>query len=222
MAEEPTIEDYLLRLQDENADVRRNAAWWLGRQRDITVVGPLIDAAQDEHPDVRLRVMESLGNFRDARVIAPLLAALAGDTSAEARAAAAQSLGRVGDASAVETLIAALDDAAPEVRTGAAQSLGQLADNRASEPLARALVADPDSDVRYFCAQSLANIGGPVTVDALLAVMPQAGDGPLLYILETLGQLFDQRAVEPLRPYAEHEDEGIRETARWALRNLGA
>lgn len=221
MAEEPTLEDYILRLADENPDVRRNAAWWLGRQRDIRIVEPLIAAATDPDQDVRLRVMESLGNIRGEDVLEPLLRALAGDSAAEVRAAAAQALGRVGDVRAVETLIAALADEAPEVRTGAAASLGDLTDNRAAAPLAQVLVKDNDPDVRYFCSKSLTNIGGAKTVDALLAVLPQADSGPLLYILEILGQLFDKRAIEPLRPYAAAEDEAIRETAKWALHNLG-
>ena len=67
------------------------------------------------------------------------------------RVSAAGALGQLGDARAVEPLIAALADRDSAVRVSAAGALGQLGNAQAVEPLIAAL-ADRDSDVRVSAA----------------------------------------------------------------------
>ena len=55
------------------------------------------------------------------------------------RRTAAEALGQLGDARAVEPLTAALGDRNGAVRKAAAEALGQLGDARAVEPLTTAL-----------------------------------------------------------------------------------
>lgn len=222
MADEPTLEVYIGWLKDADPDVRRNAAWTLGRQRDPRLVEPLINALHDDVADVRVRVVESLGNFKDERVVTALLDTLQSDADAEVRAYAAQSLARLPDAQAVEPLIAALDDDESLVRAAVAGALGAIHDPRAVGPLVSLLSGDADHDVRYYAAKSLSAIGGAVTVDALLAALKTATDTDvILRIVELLGQLVDSRAIEPLKALRDHHDEDIRETAQWALKQLG-
>lgn len=219
---EPTVEDYIGWLTDPAADVRRNAAWMLGRLRDIRIVEPLIGAVQDTDPDVRMRVMEALGNIRDERVIEPLLTALHSEANPQVLAAAASALGRAGDLRALDPLVATLKHTDAVVRSAAAEALGALKDPQAAESLTHTLLSDSDSDTRYYASKSLVQIGGARVVDGLLAAL--SGDyAPEIKVpvIEILGQLYDQRAVDPLKPLAEDADEGVRETAKWALRQLG-
>ncbi len=199
--------------------MRRNAAWTLGRQRDARLVEPLIAALDDADGSVRVRVVEALGNQKDERVIEPLARVLERDSDAEVRAYAARALGNTGDGRAVDALISALDDAEGVVRAAAASALGAIPDPRAAGPLVRALLNDPDA--QFNAAHSLAQIGGAHTVDLLIDALKTGEAAAKITMIETLGQLGDKRAVEPLKPYLDDPDEGIRETARWALRQLG-
>ena len=81
------------------------------------------------------------------------------DRDSDVREDAAEALGMIGDARAVEPLIQALkDDISSDVREEAAEALGMIGDARAVEPLTQAL-KDRDSDVREEAALALARIG---------------------------------------------------------------
>jgi HEAT repeat protein len=219
---DPTIDDYIQWLNDPNPDIRRNAAWVLGRQRDVSIVEPLIAVIHDPDPTVRLRVVEALGNLKDERIVEPLIAALTREPAGDVRAAVASALGRSVDLRAVEPLIAALKDPLAPVRAAAAEGLGALHDPQGAASLVATLLDDDDADVGYYAAKSLIQIGGASIVDLLLPELSR--DHPpeiVVQIIEILGQLYDRRAVEPLKLLVDHADEGIRETAKWALRTLG-
>ena len=74
------------------------------------------------------------------------------------RWAAAGTLGRLGDARAIEPLTTALRDEYSAVRDAAAKALGQLGDARAVEPLTAAL-GDEHSSVRKAAAEALDRLG---------------------------------------------------------------
>jgi HEAT repeat protein len=71
------------------------------------------------------------------------------------RFAAAAALGEIGDARAVEPLVAALQDRT--LREVAARALGQIGDARAVEPLLAAL-QDPEEEVRVAAVSALGEI----------------------------------------------------------------
>ncbi len=100
----------------------------------------LLLALQDARPGVRGSAAYAVGlaPVRDPRAVNVLLSLLDDDAVA---ASAAFSLGALGDASAVEPLIAALAHESPTVRRFAAHALGDLADPRAVPPLLK-LVGD--------------------------------------------------------------------------------
>jgi hypothetical protein len=60
-------------LKNEDASIRRYAAWTLGRLRDPRAVEPLIDALQDKDREVRLTAAWSLGKLKDFRAVEPLI-----------------------------------------------------------------------------------------------------------------------------------------------------
>ena len=176
-----------------------------------------------ESPDnkVRIRAAMALRELRTEETATPFIE-LMNDEDQCLRAIAASSLGFLNDTRAVEPLIAALQDAEGMVRTGAAGALGAIPDSRAIQPLVTLLLHDPVNDVLDRAAKSLVQIGGAAVVDALLEALGAIqSTGILIYVIEILGQLGDRRAVELLAALREHDDEGVRETARWAFQQLG-
>jgi hypothetical protein len=77
--------------------------------------------------------------------------------SAFRRALAAEKLGRMKTAEAVEPLIAVLKDSVPRVRREAATALGELGDERALEPL-KAKLEEKESSVGVFADMAVKKI----------------------------------------------------------------
>ena len=76
-----------------------------------------------------------------------LIKALKYKKESSVRCAAAEALGKIGYAGAVESLVQVLNDEERDVRSEAAKALGKIKEERAVEPLIQAL-KDKDSDVR--------------------------------------------------------------------------
>jgi cyclophilin family peptidyl-prolyl cis-trans isomerase/HEAT repeat protein len=95
---------------------------------------------------------------------------LLGDPEARVRRRAAQALGRVGLATAVEPLTRALADEEFEVRQMAAFSLGLLADASARPALIKAL-DDPEPIVQGRAAEALGSIGDRADADAVAGLV---------------------------------------------------
>jgi hypothetical protein len=91
------------------------------------------------------------------------------DEEENLRTGAAETLGKIGDKRAVESLIEALRDEDCDVRKEAAYALGEIGDKRAVEPLIAAL-RDEDSGVREAAASALGEIGDKRTINALKEV----------------------------------------------------
>ena len=215
-----SFEDYLFLLKNGADDERRNAAWYLGRQRDMRTVEPLLAALGDSDADVRLRVVEALGNLKESRVVMPLVSALAEDDP-RVRAAVIASLGRQGDLRAFQAVLDTLADGDAVVRSAAASALATLNDPRAIPPLVNAMLHDDNADVRYFATRTLQTNGGALAVDALLLALHGEPDADqLIRILELLATLKDSRAADAVQKLTTHDDEGVRETALWAQGQL--
>jgi hypothetical protein len=86
--------------------------------------------------------------------------ALIEDANYKVRVQAALVLGRLGDHSAVPSLVKALSDGNKTVRAIAAQALGQLADHDAADPLRELLKREGDPFVRTQTEKALALVSG--------------------------------------------------------------
>jgi HEAT repeat protein len=113
------------------------------------------------------------------------------------------------DPSAVEELLAALNDAHARVRETAVIALGQIPDSRSTEPLITVL-DDPIDEVSSHAAWALAEIGDKRAVEPIIRALnkPNCVDTQRLAI-KALAKLGDNRAVEPLidllrRTYISH------------------
>jgi HEAT repeat protein len=129
------------------------------------------------------------------------------------RWSAADALAKIGDARAVEPLIAAFKDKL--VRN--VKALEQINDTRAVEPLCAAL-DDESHEVRHAAAKGLGKIGDPRAVEPLISALNRTPDLPTM---EALGRIGDARAVEPLVPALKHKHHYMRETAARTLGLIG-
>jgi HEAT repeat protein len=180
---EAVITAMLLRLEDGNEDVRRNAAealGWLGNVSE-TVISALLLRLEDGNNSVRrsaARALGRLGNASEA-IIGNLLPRLE-DGNNSVRSSAAEALGDLGNASeaVISALVLRLEDGDNWVRREAAEALGNL--GNASETVTNALVLrleDGDNWVRREAAEALGNLGNASeTVTNALVLRLEDGD----------------------------------------------
>ncbi|MBW7863189.1 MAG: HEAT repeat domain-containing protein [Candidatus Hydrogenedentes bacterium] len=138
------------------------------------------------------------------------------------RLAAAEALGRLGDARAIDPLTEALGDANRNVRKAAAAALERLGVFEV-EPHLRALQAK-SAEVRLKAARALGQLGDPRAVQPLIQTLGDP-DTPVrraaVSALESLGQLGERRAIEALiRVLREAMDPVSAKNAETALMEL--
>ncbi len=193
---------------------------------------------------VREEVADALIKMEYQMAINPLIQALTDNNGDIFRKRASEILSRIGKP-AVIPLILALRDEDRYLRCGAADSLGKIGDERAVNPLINAL-KDKDSYIRLEAAKALDKIGwkskgGQENVYYLiaktkwievskigkLAVIPliqtlKYGELDLRFnAAEALGEIGDERALEPLKQTLKDEDEDVRKKVLEVLVNMG-
>ncbi len=174
-------------LQDQNADVRRQAASTLADLRSPQALDALIAATMDADRDVRVLAVHAISRHRSDAVTQALVRALK-DADAEVRRAAIHGVARLRDPQYVDVLTAALKDADPEVRAAAAHGLAQLRDARAVPGLIVAL-KDANAAVRQHAAHALGQIGDARAVDPLVVALTDTEDGVREVVVHALGQI---------------------------------
>ena len=138
-----------------------------GGETSKVIIRELLKALADDRSEVTERAEEMLV------VLAPtstpsIIAELGKDRSPER---AATALGRIGDSSAVQPLVTALENHHHEgVRVKAAAALGALRDPAAVEPLLRA-TRDPDFDVRAEASHALDHLGAAGVIFGMSALL---------------------------------------------------
>lgn len=215
-AGEPITEaEALQRLrQSEDHSQQYYAAWWLGRHRS-------------RHPEALPLLLATLRQRRPRDPGAGV------EENAIARNAA-RALGKLGDASAIPELLAALDDGDDGLREAAARSLGELQATEAVAVLLRRLASGPagagaprlDSPrLQEPCEAMLEALGaiGIAEPDVITLIEPfTAHDRPLIRsaacraLLQLSGEA---RWAEPLMQLLDHPQLQVR---RAALMDLGA
>ncbi len=144
-----------------------------------------------------------------------------------ARGAAAKALGQIGDTSAVEALVNALQGDAWDA---AAEALGCLGDCRAVEPLIAIL--QPASNTARKSTPVIEALGSLRDVRAVLPLIALLEDRRGAWdaddtkrrqaIAQALRQIGDVRAVEPLTTMLMDKDPALRKTAAYSLEKMGA
>jgi HEAT repeat protein/lysophospholipase L1-like esterase len=219
---------------DPSPDVRREAAWALGRRRPATPggVSALALGLADGEASVRLESARALGALADGHpppgAAYERLRALLHDPSESVRWAAADTLAASGAGAAADVpwLIDTLDNPDPYVRAFAAWTLGVA--GPAASGAAPALVLrlkDPVTGVRTVAVRALGNIGrgDPVVVAGLREVLAHGEGEGRWRAARALGKLGPAAApaAEALAAALSDRSEKLRLEAAMALDAIG-
>jgi len=131
---------------------------------------------------------------------------------------AAEALGEIGDARAIESLIAVLKDKEQKVRKAATEALGKI-----GEPAVESLIAalkDKEQKVRKAATEALGKIGEPA-VESLIAALKDKEQKVRKAATEALGKI-GEPAIEPLCTALDDPDLTMRTAAVGALQKLEA
>jgi HEAT repeat protein len=231
-------------LSADNADVRRRAAAALGRLTDHDdreeivaalaatveradddrVLGAAVDALE-EHGEGALRTLigrltgvdlddDAADWVRAKAFVRALEAGLP-----ELRMAAANALGEIGDADALEPLVERFGDPDPRVRARAARACGAIGDPRATEPLTD-LLSDPSAGVRREAADALGRIGSRAALQALLELYDDDSEPVRRIAVGAFGEFDNDRPVEGLIAALADDAPAVRRTAVYSLIQL--
>jgi HEAT repeat protein len=91
----PAVEPLIAALQNNNKDVRQDAATILGQFGDERALEPLIALLNDSYSGARIAAVEALGSLGDERILEPLGAVLI-DNNKDVRLMAANALEKIG------------------------------------------------------------------------------------------------------------------------------
>ena len=151
MSDVDTLSPLVEFLNDEDADLRMQAALALGEQRDRRAAPALLGALDDADANVRYHAIEALGKLRAVEA-ADALAGVAEAGDFFLAFPALDALTRIGDARVAPRVVPLLEDEL--LREAAADALGHLGDEETVAPLA-ALLNTPDAPTRVV-ARALA------------------------------------------------------------------
>jgi len=122
----------------------------------------------------------------------------------------------------LESLLQKLNDPDPFVRVEAVQALGEIQKVEALVSVCECLY-DENIYVRAYAAEALGKIG-QVDISLALLRLISALDDSSPYVrammVAALGELQDERAVDPIRKLLHDEDESVRIMAKWALSKI--
>jgi HEAT repeat protein len=241
------LEKWLSDLSDPNPEVRRGAAFALGKigaengaARDV--VEALTHSLTDKDAAVRDFAASGLGDLLTAlnnrgqpfweKTGAALRKTLKEDDNPRVRRSAAFALGAFGPEAtpARDDLIAASGDAAPIVRQNAAWALGKLGKEAGAggvEQL-RTLLQDNEPLVRRDALHALGEIGNPTAHPAVAAMLRTAGTENAGVVrkaaVEALSHLVgpeDRKAAPELYPLLTDKDSETRLDAAFVLATIG-
>jgi len=167
MVPDDTATDALLvKLESSLPESRWQAAKELAVRRDPRAVEVVIRAMRDPKGTIRVCVMASaLGHLRDPRALSALTEAVFDPRNRDLRLCAIQSLGMIGDRSAVPTLIAALE--ANNTPVAAANAIARMGDERGVLPI---IAAGRDQQKQLWMVMVLGELGSPAALSWLQTV----------------------------------------------------
>lgn len=183
------VDPFIEALSNKNPEVRRWAAFSLGKIKDGIAISALVEALGDEDKEVSenattalinigesviksvIAALESKNEFarqsaifvlkalHSKQALKPLTILLLKDPNFEVRLLSASALGELKNQKAVGFLIQALRDENPFVVCSASEALGKLGNKRAIKALL-ANLNNKNALIRYCAVEALGEIGG--------------------------------------------------------------
>ena len=170
--------------EDPDANVRKAAMAAL-RRVSTWAVTPLIRSLAGDELDARIRAVSQLLDQGKVSIL-PLIELLTNEEPT-VRASAAEVLGALGDASAIDALIQALGDADARVRLSATHALGRIKHSRSATTLARAL-EDQDNKVAAAAATGLESLS-ELAIDPVFELLNHESADVRVRATDVLGRL---------------------------------
>jgi HEAT repeat protein len=156
----------LVKLESSLPESRWQAAKELAVRRDPRAVEAVIRAMRDPKGTIRVCVMASaLGHLKDPRALSALTEAVFDPRNRDLRLCAIQSLGMIGDRSAVPTLIAALQ--ANNTPVAAANAIARMGDERGVLPI---IAAGSDAQKQLWMVMALGELGSQTALPWLQTI----------------------------------------------------
>ena len=227
--------------------VRVKSAEALGSLRDRRAVDALVTATRSSEPQIRAAAVTALGMIADHTAADTLFAStrdseppvreaavrslsalgisvekVASDLSSpnwQVRSAAVTTFARLGDPSAVPSIINALKDSDSRVRSEAARTLGVFNTSSATEALISAL-RDPSADVRVEATISLGHQKDSRGLAPLTSLLTDRDARVSLAAAESLARLQDPRATRVLIDSLSNPDWRVRSRATQVLARI--
>jgi len=212
-----TFADLVQTLEDDNKDVRREAANSLGKNKDIRAIPYLATALKDSDFHVRCAAAEALAQI-GSPAVTDLVQALNNCNKFE-HWPIINALVEIGSPSA-NALLLALKNDDKEVRSDAAEALGRIGVVQAVPDLAMA-IKDGDWYVRRAVAKALFHIGSPAIPNLLLLLRDDNRDVRREAAM-VLGWIGDAKAVPDLVLALKDGDWLVSTAAAEALVRIGS
>ncbi len=202
-------------LSDDNWYVRGEAARALGRLGDKSIAPLLIPLTQDPNWFVRDSALEALTAIKASPEAG--IEQMMSSTDSYTRARAATTLGALGYAPAIDSLIRALADSDEIVRRAAATALGEMKATKATDALI-ALLKEEDSSVRKSAAVALGKIGDRRAETSILGANKNSSDWEYAASLYRLGNrdYLDHITVALRSEYADVRFQSLRTLLEFA------
>lgn len=216
----PVLLDTIRATRTEDADVRDIALRALARISDGRAVSSLVQALENAEPWLAPHIADILVRH-GAPAVEPVLALLDRPSPPLARSWAANVLGELHAASALPSLLRALNDSNAEVRARSATALGRLADRSAVPPLLDHLLADPAPFVRARIANALGQFDDADVTDRLIHALGDPAWWVRVRSVEALERI-GPPAERPLLAALDSGDAEIRRRAAVTLERTGA
>ncbi len=204
-------------LKDSSQQMRQMAAKAAIGLDQEELVEPLIEALgnQFEVESVRFMTAEALGGMQNEKSVESLLKALKDDNVAVRYSAAAALSGRKDDR-VVMALIERLNDPDRYVRSSVAYALGTTGESAALDALF-SCSEDEAEAVRFSAAKAIASFNHDEVHAQIEKMLAGADRSMILFSLEILANIKDDKAVKVLRRYLKSKDSDISYRASLAL-----
>lgn len=209
-------------LDDPKLEVRQAAAEALGKTKLTEAIPFLMDALHDsfwwyEREQEINSLLDAIANMGNA-IVPELINALK-DLEGTVRKLAALLLARIPDERAVEPLTLALYDTHFDVCRAAAEALAAI--GGAALPVLLEALNHPEAWIRQQAVIGLVKSRDPQVVPAILNLVNDENRDVRKQIIQSLGQLKDQRALQVLQELASsRSDREMAALAKQAIQNI--
>ncbi len=216
--------EFLQAFRNENANIRRLAAWVSG-QIDLTVaVKPLRDLLlKEKEVETRQQAAEALGLLGSVESVESLIAVLLEESEFNnLKRTVVKALGQIGDSRAVKPLCRVCNTCADRyLRRRVVWALARIGNSEAVSTLAQILrEKDPDRDVRHLAVYALEKIGTSEAAQRLVYALTDEDYDVKRHAIKALGEIGDSKGAMGLNQVLS-EDLALMREAEWALMQMG-